>query len=155
MTTFVSCSPKAENTEDELSRQNNTFDTSKIALISFKQTSNWPFPNEYIPTTLNALEIIQLDSLINSCALSYNSRLSEDNRDAYGINFSKRHYKRQYVPVLNSKGEKEVWANFFCKEWENWKQEIVFIKDGGNCFFELKINLTTKACSAVHVNGYA
>jgi hypothetical protein len=30
-------------------------------------------------------------------------------------------YKRQYIAVTNSKGEKEVWVNCFCNTWrKNW-----------------------------------
>jgi hypothetical protein len=44
---------------------------------------------------------------------------------------------------LNSKGEKEVWINCFCRDGErDWRKNLVFVKDGGNCYFNLKVNLS-------------
>ena len=64
-------------------------------------------------------------------------------------------YKFQFVPVINEKGEKEVWANSFCGEFENWKTQIVQVDDGGKCFFNLYINLNQKSYYRFSVNGYA
>jgi hypothetical protein len=52
-------------------------------------------------------------------------------------------YSRQYIATINEKGEKEVRINCFCREenFPNWKTEIVTVDDGGNCYFELTINL--------------
>jgi hypothetical protein len=59
-----------------------------------------------------------------------------------------KRYKRQYIGVTNEKGEKEVWINCFCIDPHNpkmnWKKEFVMVKGGGNCYFNLKVNLTTK-----------
>lgn len=67
------------------------------------------------------------------------------------------YYKRQYIPYLNSKGEKVVWINCFCASHENvnWRKEFVIVKDGGTCYFHLKINLTTRQLYDLIVNGDA
>jgi len=65
-------------------------------------------------------------------------------------------YKRQYIAVINSKGEKEVWVNCFCDTWKkNWRKELIFVLDGGNCYFNLKINLTKGEYYDLMVNGDA
>jgi hypothetical protein len=88
--------------------------------------------------------------------LDYNSNLSDSLRAYYGIDFKKYDYKRQYVSIINSIGEKEVWINCFCDSfYKDWKKQILHVDDGGNCFFNLKVNLSTKKCYDIFVNGYA
>ncbi|NCU36630.1 hypothetical protein EOM75_11540 [Candidatus Falkowbacteria bacterium] len=66
------------------------------------------------------------------------------------------HYKRQYVPVINEKGEMEVWVNCFCGNWGiNDRTNILIVEDGGNCYFNLKINLTKENYYDLMVNGNA
>jgi len=57
----------------------------------------------------------------------------------------------------NEKGEKEVWINFFCVHYEDssWKTFRFNVMDGGNCFYNLKVNLATKEIYDVNINGYA
>ena len=66
-------------------------------------------------------------------------------------------FKRQYVPIINSEGQKEVWINLFCDDsgMENWKNELYEVEDGGNCYYNLKINLVTKKYYDLSINGYA
>ena len=67
-----------------------------------------------------------------------------------------KNYKIQFVPYLNEQGEKEVWINGFCSgSNSNWKKEIVWVMDGGNCYFQIRLNLTTGTCIEIGTNGYA
>ena len=60
-------------------------------------------------------------------------------------------------PIQKNNGQKEVWVNCFCQlSGDNkWKTEVVHVADGGNCYFNFKINLTTKTCYDFAVNGVA
>jgi len=65
-------------------------------------------------------------------------------------------YKRQLVAVINGKGEKEVWVNCFCnRDWGRYREEVLVADDGGACYFNIKINLTTKTSYDLMVNGEA
>lgn len=110
----------------------------------------------YKPTDLANSDLVLLDSLIEDFCKEYTIGLYPQARKSFGIDFSLRSYKRQYVPMLNKKGEKIVWANFFCNDpIADWEKEIVHVRDGGNCFFNLKVNLTKRECYEICVNGYA
>jgi hypothetical protein len=67
------------------------------------------------------------------------------------------YYRRQYVAYFNENGEKEVWINCFCfvNNNDDWKKAVFFVSDGGNCFFDLTVNLTLNNVLAFSVNGYA
>jgi hypothetical protein len=68
-------------------------------------------------------------------------------------------YYRQCLSVINSKNEIEVWVNCFCKNSMIKKEEaqhrIINVDDGGKCFFNIKINLSTKKYYDLFINGYA
>jgi len=129
---------------------------SSIAVIPFDRSGNWLFNNNYTPVSLTEKEIKEIDTLINISISEHNSSLSKELREFYGIDFKKYKYKRQYVAVINGKGEKEIWINAFCSTMgDKWKKEILLVEDGGNCFFNLKVNLKTKKCFGLSVNGYA
>jgi hypothetical protein len=131
-------------------------DTANFAIISFDQNYDWPFKHTYEPTELSINEIQLLELLMSSCLSKYNAKLVPDMKSSYGIDSVKYKYKKQYVAVVNDKGQKEVWVNGFCDAWrKEWKKEILMVHDGGNCYFNLKINLTTKECFEISVNGYA
>lgn len=107
-------------------------------------------------TRLANSDLVLLDSLIEDFCKEYTNSLDSQSRKSFGIDFSLRSYKRQYVPMVNKNGEKIVWANFFCNDpVADWKREIVYVWDGGNCFFNLKVNLTKRECYELYVNGYA
>ena len=68
-------------------------------------------------------------------------------------------YNQQYVGAVNENGDKYLWVNLFCKTEESyfkeWKTKLVFAKDGGKCFVNVKINLTKKTYEEFNVNGDA
>ncbi len=68
-------------------------------------------------------------------------------------------YFKQFVGITDSNGDKIIWVNCFCKAEENsfndWKNKIVFVNDGGNCFFNVKINITKNTYFDLMVNGQA
>jgi len=100
-------------------------------------------------------DINQVDSLLISSVTDYNNSLT-DGHDDYKIDLKGKDYKKQLIAVTNSKGEKEIWINCFCDDWDkSWKTEIIEVHDGGPCYFNLKINLTTKKIYDFGVNGFA
>lgn len=68
-----------------------------------------------------------------------------------------KNYKRQYVAHINVKKQKEVWVNCFCSHEGNdeWKSKIIEVRDGGKCYFNLKIIIVQKSYYEFMVNGIA
>lgn len=142
--------------ETRIAEVSSSMDDSTIVVIPFDRLKNWPFNNSYIPASLTGKEMEEIDSLINIGISEYNKSLTSQARNDYGIDLKKYKYRKQYVAALNERGEKEVWVNGFCSTiGETWRKEILLAKDGGNCYFNLKINLMTRKCFDISVNGYA
>lgn len=113
---------------------------------------------------LTKKEINLLEKLLKKSIDNYNGKLSKSSKnygrsekfiELYQIRELKN-YTVQYVPYLNDEGEKEVWINGFCNHAEpNWKTQIIYYLDGGNCIFNIRINLTTKKCLSIKINNIA
>lgn len=143
-----------------------TVDLSNIAIIPLDTTNNWLFENVEA-TNLSDNELQQVEKLLVDCISNYNLEQEKQFEESVKTNpdygFDKQdfiitleRYKRQYIAMLNEKGEKVVWINCVCgSSNDSWKKSIIMVLDGGNCYFNLKINLTTKEYFEFMVNGYA
>ena len=133
-----------------------TFDTSKTAIIEFNKKSKWPFDSTFKAAALTQNELSLVDSLLLACVTNYNNSLDKDHKQ-WSIDLKKRNYRKQLIVVTNKNGQKEVWVNCFCYTWgsDKWKTEILGVDDGGNCYFNFKINLTTIKYFDLGVNGVA
>lgn len=141
-------------------------DTSSIAIIQFDTTHHWLFDNAK-PTDLNQTDLKEIERILIACISNYNpeqkKQFEEFSTEYPNLYFQLtdfiielEEYKRQYVPVINKNGEKEIWINCFCNTWDmNWRKELIIVDDGGNCYFRLKINLTKNEYYDFMVNGVA
>jgi hypothetical protein len=151
----VGQSLKVEHVSKPKQNASSTFqlDTSRTAIIPLKETGSYPFNDTYKQTILTKKELAVIDSLVDLCVEDYNQSFKPEFRQ-FRINLQKGNYRKQLVAATNTKGEKEVWVNCFCRTWDNrWKKEIMYVDDGGNCYFNLKINLTSKKYYDLGVNG--
>jgi hypothetical protein len=91
--------------------------------------------------------------LLNLARNGYNHTITDSNKMIRPFSS----YKLQWVPFENAKGEKEIWINGLCNPFDNyfgkWKRGIIVVKDGGNCYFQMRINLTTETYADITVNG--
>ena len=138
-------------------------DTSNYAIIKFDTNDTWLF-DKAKPTDISLTDIKEVEALLADCINKYNpeqqkqfdkinSVYPEANIDKRGFIIDLSNYKRQYVAVINDKGEKEVWVNCFSAKFDYWKKKIVQVDDGGNYFFNVKINLNRKIYYDLSVNG--
>ena len=141
-------------------------DTSSIAIIPFDTTYHWLFKKSK-PTELSTTELEQIETILLDCISEYNPAQKKQfdkisskypNQKFQLSNFviELDNYKRQYVAVINENREKEIWINCFCNTWnQDWRKKLIEVEDGGNCYFQLKINLTKKIFYDFMVNGNA
>ena len=105
---------------------------------------------------LSSNDIEDVEDILAKCIKKYNSSYTRRHYRKSTINL--KHYVRQIVPGVNSKGQKIIWVNCICREFalpNNWRKGILSVDDGGSCFFNLRINLSTKKYYNLIVNGYA
>ena len=157
---------KTQTKKKEQQKSSHKFDTSVVAILPFDVTQHWFFKNSK-PTDLTDGDLMKIETILIKCINHYNSgqerRFKEINDKHREYNLDKKNfiidltsYKRQYVSIMNSKGEKEVWVNCFCDTWNtDWRKDLISVDDGGKCYFNLKINLTTEQYYELMINGNA
>ncbi|MGI4887084.1 MAG: hypothetical protein ACRYFR_19180 [Janthinobacterium lividum] len=150
-------------------------DTGRVAILPYDaKRDQYIFQNsgEVKAASLFPEEVLSVDSLLTACIKDHNQAQAvelEDMRkimhkdypnvqlheERYLINLA--NYKRQLVVVTNKRGEKVVWVNCFCRKGNqaSWRHQIVEVDDGGNCYFNVKLNLTRRIWYDLMVNGVA
>jgi hypothetical protein len=80
------------------------------------------------------------------------SRLPAKNRkpDQYVVH--PEQYDRQYIGVF-SWGTRMVLVNAFCRAPEYWHQHVVFVFDGGSCYWQALYDPGTRRFSELRING--
>lgn len=149
------CRNNSRNEEGNV-RTVKSYDTTKTAVIVLDQRSKYPFEtSKYSAASVSQEEVEQIERYLIEAVDEHNNSLSVGH-DNYKIDLKGRKYKKQLVAVTNPKGEKEVWVNCFCGDWDKaWRTRIVMVQDGGPCYFNFKLNLKTKKVYDFGVNGFA
>lgn len=62
-------------------------------------------------------------------------------------------YYHQYVGYLNGKQEKIIFVNSFCSVVQDWKTQLVQTSGGGSCYFNIKVDLSTRKAYNLNVNS--
>jgi hypothetical protein len=106
------------------------------------------FTKDVKPYELTQKDLVGLDKILEKCFEDKKNKLDKESNQ----------YGKQIIAVTNSKNEIEVWVSCNCKD-KRFKDEfdcqIMEVKDGGNCHFRLKVNLTKQSYSELSINGEA
>ena len=132
-----------------------SYDTGRIAILSIDTTNTWVF-KDATAIHLTNQDLQTTERLLKDCINVHN--LGQDTTNEFSEYIDLKKYKLQYIPFLDSNGDKKVYINGFCGlDWEfgYWKQTLVQVMDGGSCFFHLSVNLTKKKYEQLFTNGYA
>ena len=119
-------------------------------LISITSCKSQSDSSEIIKSDYTVLKHTITDSVFTnsqSVELSYNEILDIEKllKLELGRKLKKHKYFRQYMAVENQDSKKIVWVNFLCKKYYEPSLETHIASHGsGDCFFELKVNLTDK-----------
>jgi hypothetical protein len=137
-------------------------------ILPFDKTAYTSLPDDCTQATLNKDDLANIDRVLSFCVNKYNhsqttvykqivKKLPDQDLKIDDYVIELKRYYRQYIVVFNKRGEKEVWVNCFCNihSLDNWREKPVIMMGGGNCFFNVRINLTRKSYSGFMVNGLA
>jgi len=164
-----SCKEKSKTEKKEIAKKpKNQFelDKSNYAILNIEPKNDWIFKNAKL-SKLSQSELIEVEKILKK-AVKENNENQKQNLKVHNKKYPKNKwtetgyeldlnkFQRQYWPVINENGEKVIWINFFCSDNEPIsKDNIEMVDDGGNCYFNIKINLTNETYSELSINGYA
>lgn len=141
------------------------FDDEAISVVSFDVEKHWMIFKTGETYSLTKSDMQLIDSLLKNKVDAYNviEKVKFEQRinnfpnlklqlKNYTINLNE--YKRQYLAVKMANGEINVYINCFCSvDHKNSKNELIYVLDGGKCYFHTTINITDRTCSDLLVNG--
>ena len=64
-------------------------------------------------------------------------------------------YKRQYYGITDTAGNQILYINCLTDSGTDWKHGLVIVKDGGDDYFQAKINRKTGRIVSLNINGQA
>ena len=156
-------SPKQSTIVSHLRHQLTILKNDSIYVL-LKNGNDYPFSGKIAQAGLSEDERIVVDSLLLTAIKDYNRTIPKkiekmknniSNLDRNNLLLKASSYNYQIVSVIDETGKKLVWINAMCEPPGYWRNEIAIILDGGNCFFNLKIDLNRKEYFEFMVNGVA
>jgi hypothetical protein len=143
----------------QIKSENISIDSNQYVILKFDKDNGLIFNKKYKPSDINKQEIESIYILIGKAISDYHLKNASENtlnQKNYEIDLS--NYKIQLIPVINPKGEKEIFVNCICltsSEINNWENGIIIVLDGGKCYFQLKISLKKNKYYNFMINGEA
>lgn len=124
---YVSC--KDKNATVETKEGAFPLAKSEYTVLPFTSRERSLFEKDVRPSELSDKELIEIEGLLQKMMVEYNAgqarALAKHNKEnpknqwkETGYELETKGFKRQYLPVINEKGEKEVWIHFFCTDLE-------------------------------------
>ena len=133
----------------------------KLAIIKNKDYIEWLTSKDFEIWYPNSSELVQIEEILLQAIRDDKFNFLKTKR----IVELKKKYYRQYLCYTNESGEKIVYINSMCELFTDydkdnkpikfdWKTKMVDVSDGGECYWNIKINLTNKTYFDLIINGY-
>lgn len=129
-----------------------SFTESNYTLLDAPEKMEYEFGKNYKKWTPGAGDISKTEKLLYGC-------YEQECRGTANrlLNRKLDDYNYQLMGALMDNGEKVIWINALCKKEESsmadWKKRLVVVADGGNCFFNIQVNITRDVWGLLMVNG--
>lgn len=92
--------------------------------------------------------------IVNKYLIKAVKEYNEKQEQKYKLDL--KNYFRQYFVSTDSNGEKIVKVFCFCEHYDGiWRTERLTVRDGGNCYFNVNINITKPHHAELRTHGIA
>ena len=147
--------PKKDNKPGDTDTKQTNFDLKpNQTIIPATEKMEWAFGRNYKQYTPTIEDIQTAEEVLKACITKESSGTANP---FFGRKYED--YTMQFFGGELEGGDKVLWVNCFCMAesviLKKWKTDIVFVADGGNCFFNVKISLKNKQYYGLLVNGMA
>jgi hypothetical protein len=124
--------------------------TDTIAILNYNE-GEFPFLKNCTQVNVSSDEVFVAETLLQKFiseynkeqTRQYNSFTPEQQKGHILFLLDLKSFRRQYVPVINQSGEKEIWVNCFCNSLDkDWKKEVIKSSGERMCNFKIMLNLT-------------
>lgn len=155
----ASTPPPLPPTADNLEAAAPPPDPDSVAILSYDKANEyfyWDNRKELFGNathlSLTPQDLLLVDSLLRQSIAASNEY--QQQRGYTGPPLSLNGYKRQLLAVVTEAGEKQVWVNCLCEVRDGgWKKKTIRGSGGGDCYFNVRLNLSKKSWSEADVNA--
>ncbi|GEM_PF-715684 len=143
-------------------------DSTRFCVFEYNSGYHWIFPENSIKCELTNEDLKIAEQLLNQEIKKFNEEgeirsfyLKEKFPDRHlnerQFSIKLEEYRRQYIIATSPTGDRILHINLFCgtEGFEFWREEYVSVDDGGNCFFQVLINISKMKLLDLSVNGVA
>lgn len=130
----------------DLKSSSATLLNSKFAFFTYNPDHYNYFSKNVESIDLKQADLKIIDEILYKCIKENPTRLTRQSIK----------YNKQCIAVKNSKNEIEVLVFCSCNgnvDKEEFKYQIAQVNDGGDCFFNVKLNLKKKSYTELNING--
>ncbi|RTQ52500.1 hypothetical protein EJV47_05675 [Hymenobacter gummosus] len=136
-------------------------DQDTVAILSYDKTNEYFYWDDRkarfgdaTHLELTPRDLALVDSLLRQSVAAWNAYQRQHGYTGPPLN--PNGYKRQLLAVVTPAGEKLVWVNWLCEASDTrWKQTVIQVSDGGDCYFNVQLNLSRRSWEEVSVNSSA
>lgn len=131
---------------------NRTQTPFRYALFTSRTDIDFTFyKKNYRPVKLTKNQLVIAQAIIKRVSDSLDFLITSTNVTT-GIVDALRH-NFQIVSAINNHGQIFLWVNAICDDDKDWRRRLIFVDDGGSCYYRFRINLNTKQYFDIDVNA--
>ena len=128
------------------------YNPQTIAILNYND-SEFPFLKNCSHVNLTTADMLLADTLLvkfideynKEQTRQFNSFTREQQKGHILLLLDLNKFRRQYVPIINQSGDKEIWVNCFCTNMgKDWKKELIKSSGERMCNFKMMLNLTLR-----------
>ncbi len=122
----------------------------KFTIIEFDKEYFFPLYIE-TPYKIKLTDIFKTEKILKNKINNLNKNLA-----SYEKKMELEDYFLQYMGAINTKGEIIIYVQGMCRvSGDYWRTQMTSVNDGGCCYFQTTINLSTGYCRRLGCNGEA
>ncbi|RXK62677.1 hypothetical protein ESA94_06680 [Lacibacter luteus] len=127
-------------------------DTLSVVILPFTTARN-PFATKFKPAIRPKIDYCLIEELLTKAIHTiYKDHLLS--KRTMWIEEIMTSYKKLLIFATDNNAQSFVWINCLCKtQGDYWRSHIPLIFDGGPCYFNLKLNLTTREYFDFSINS--
>ena len=141
---FVACTTAPKNIEGE------QWVAFSAEHASQAELNEWLFPDDVTYWSPSTADVLVVEEGVAAFLQENESAFFTDRPVWERLN----EYNRQYVGMVWDE-RKILYANFFCNNEPDWKENFVLVMDGGACYFQFKFDPNIGEFFQLQVNGEA
>jgi hypothetical protein len=127
----------------------------KYTFLSSQGNVDWVFSEKkrYRPFKLSNNQTESAKAIIKAVSDSLHFLITPKNINTNIVDTLKHSF--QIVSAIDKQGKIFIWVNAICDPPKDWRLRLIYVDDGGSCYYNFRIDLNAKYYFDIQVNSNA